>query len=123
MKSVVLTIAMLVGISGCAGANYAIKHYASVSPKGYTSSGSSFRIYDKPAESRLMITPSIGAAMGGGAIKGATFGIVNNLNGEALYRNAANEYLTSTNRTCTIQNISLILKPQYEVHYSCESVG
>lgn len=120
MISKVAALITLSVISGCAGASYAIQHYASVPVKGFTSAaGSGYRIYDKPSENRLMITPSIGASMGGGAVKGATWGIVNPLTGSALYRAAAEEYLRSTGRECTVQNIELILEPQYEARYTC----
>lgn len=121
MKKLAL-IGMYAVLSGCAGAQYAIDNYGKVKPVSFRSpsSGSGYRIYDKPEEGRLMITPTIGASFGGGAIKGATLGAVNVLNSEAAYRMAAEEFTKSTGRTCRAESISLVIDPQYEVRYSCE---
>lgn len=120
MKYKLATLFALGVISGCSGASYAIQHYASVPVKSFaSSSGSSYRIYDKPSENRLMITPSIGASMSGGAVKGVTWGIVNPLTGTALYRSTAEEFLRSRGRDCTVKKIELIIEPQYEARYEC----
>ena len=120
MRRVLLIAALL--LSGCAGAKYAMDNYSKVKPLAFTSqTGKGFRVYDKPSESRMMITPTIGSAMGGGAVNGATFGAVNPAASEVIYRDAAEEYLASTGRTCRALDISLILDPQYEVRYQCQA--
>lgn len=104
--------------------NYAMTNYSGVPIENFSSStGSSFRIFDKPKENRLMITSSISAALGGGAVRGATFGAVNTLNSEVVYRQAAEEYLKSGGRNCTLTSISFIIDTQYEVRYNCEIKG
>lgn len=114
-------VAMCAALSGCAGAQYAMDNYGKVKPVAFRSpsSGGGYRIFDKPEENRLMITPTIGASLGGGALKGATFGAVNVLNSEAAYRQAAEEFTKSTGRTCRAESVSLVIDPQYEVRYSC----
>lgn len=117
----ILAAVIAVALSGCAGANYAMQNYSKVDVKSFTSSsGSTFRIYDKPLENRMMITPSIAASFGGGAVKGATFGAYNPSNSEVVYRDAAEQYLKSTGRTCSARDVSLIFDPQYEIRYECK---
>lgn len=124
MKQLAVVV-VCAALAGCAGAQYALDHYGKVKPVAFRSpsSGTGYRIYDKPTEGRLMITPTIGASFGGGAVKGATFGAVNVLNSEAAYRMAAEEFTKSTGRTCRADSISLVIEPQYEVRYSCEATA
>ncbi|MGK8640342.1 hypothetical protein [Brucella anthropi] len=117
----IYAVGVALALTGCAGVNYAMTHYSGVPVKSFTAStGSDYRIYDKPTENRLMITPSIAASMGGGAIKGATFGAYNPSNSEVVYRDAAEEYLKSTGRSCSVRDITLVLEPQYEARYECK---
>lgn len=120
MKAAIVLGAVLT-LTSCAGAKYAIDHYASVKPISFRSTEQAkvYRIYDKPHESRMMITPSIGASIGGGAVKGATFGALNTMNSEVGYRNAAEEFLLSTGRACRATDIALVIEPQYEIRYTC----
>lgn len=123
MKKAILAAALAAALTGCAGMNYAMQHYSNVPIKAFqTEAGNTYRIFDKPDEDRLMITASIGAALGGGLVKGATFGAIQSNSAEVLYRDAAEEYLTSTGRKCQIRDIALIVEPQYEVRYMCESM-
>lgn len=116
--AVVATVALL---AGCAGMNYALEHYRNVPVQHFTaSSGSSFRVYDKPAENRLMIAASIGSAMGGGLARGATFGAAGG-SSAVVFRDASEEYLRSTGRDCRAADIALVVEPQYEVRYDCSA--
>lgn len=121
MKSVVVAACAL--LSGCAGANYAMEHYSGVPIQQFkASNGATYRIFDKPTESRLMITSSIGDALGGGAVQGMTLGAVRPSSAAVLFRDAAEEYLKSTGRTCTTRDTTLVIDPQYEVRYECTAV-
>lgn len=124
MKKNAIALIALLALVGCAGAKYAMDNYAKVKPVPFTAStGKGFRVYDKPAENRLMITPTIGASMGGGAVKGATFGAVNPSASEVVFRDASEEFLASTGRTCRALDIALVIDPQYEVRYECEATA
>lgn len=121
MKALIL--ASCVALSGCGGMSYAMEHYGNVPIQNFqASTGTSYRIFDKPNENRLMITSSIGGSLGGGAVSGFTLGAVQPASAEVLFRDAAEQYLTSTGRNCRSRDISLVVMPQYEVRYECSEV-
>jgi hypothetical protein len=101
-----------------------MQNYSGVTVQQFKAkTGSSFRIFDKPAENRLMITSSIGDALGSGAVQGATFGAIRPSSAAVVFRDAAEEYLASTGRTCTTRDTTLIIDPQYEVRYECSAAS
>jgi hypothetical protein len=102
-------------LAGCSGMSYAIENYQGTKPVQYSYSGKTFRIYDKPIDGRIMITPTIGAAMA----QGATFGAA--ATAEMTYEKAAQAYLDSTNRVCTVGDMKLIVQPQWETFYTCDA--
>ncbi|MFC3326177.1 hypothetical protein [Mesorhizobium cantuariense] len=119
MKYKLSLILVAAGLSGCAGMKYAMDNYTGIKPLSYTSptQKTSYLVYDKPAESRLMITSSIANAMGQGALTGLT--MMNTTPPEILFEQAAVEYLASTGRTCVSKKAFLIVQPQFEVQYDC----
>ena len=100
-------------LAGCSGMNYAIENYSDIKPIQFVQSGKTFRIFDKPIEGRLMITPSIGSA----AVQGATFGAA--AAAEMTYKLAAQAYLDSTDRNCKAGDMTLVVQPQWETFYTC----
>jgi hypothetical protein len=115
------TIALGVALSGCTGLNYVVANYGGVHTQYFTASnGALYRIFDKPEESRLMITPSLTNAAIHGVAKDATFGLVRPMSAEAPFRQAAAEFLQSEGRSCTIDGVKIIFDPQAEVKYRCE---
>ncbi|MBZ9699533.1 MULTISPECIES: hypothetical protein [unclassified Mesorhizobium] len=96
-------------------------NYTNVKVVSFTSPSqkTGYRIFDKPAENRLMITSSIGNAMGQGALKGLT--LMDTTPPEILFEQAAVEYLASTGRTCVSKKAFLIVQPQFEVQYDCSA--
>jgi hypothetical protein len=80
-----------------------------------------YRIFGKPEAKKLMITPSLGAAMGKGAASGVTFGAADDSQNLARYRAAAQSYLEASGRhDCRIATGTLLARPQYEFFYTCE---
>lgn len=79
-----------------------------------------FRVFDKPAEGRMMVTSSMSAAMSGGAVSGLTLGAAPASAPKPYFQEAARKHLDSTGRqTCTITDGYLIIEPQWEFRYSC----
>lgn len=78
-----------------------------------------YRIYDKPGENRLMITPSIGKSMAGGAKAGITLGAYQQPSPLQQMEAAALTFLQGTGRTCAIQTREEIFPPQWEFTYRC----
>lgn len=133
----VLAVVLVPFLGGCgAGVDYVIQNYRGTplvkheilpaDGKRYVDDGSgnvvdrakTFRIFDKPAENRLMITPSLGDAVGIGAVRGLT--LMDSDSPIVVYKDAAVDWLRTTGRTCTVVDAYLIIPPQYEVKYSCE---
>jgi hypothetical protein len=122
-KTIIFTA--ILALSSCAGMGYAIQHYASVKPEIWQSptTGTSFRVYDKPQENRMMITLSIGAAAAQGAGRGITLGLADTRTPSIVYQDAAIEWLSTKGRVCSATATSLIVEPQYEVRYNCQNAG
>lgn len=119
IKVFVLPIAAI-ALSGCAGASYAINEYSGVEVTSVQMPEDTYRIYDKPASSKMMVTPSIGAAALQGAGSGLLLNSVDSTPPKPLFERAALEYLKTTGRqNCRIVESYIILKPQYEVKYDC----
>jgi hypothetical protein len=51
--------------------------------------------------------------------QGATFGAA--ATAEMTYEKAAQAYLDSTNRVCTVGDMKLIIQPQWETFYTCDA--
>ena len=100
-------------LAGCSGMGYAIENYGGTNPVQFVEAGKKFRIFDKPAAGRLMITPSMGAAFA----QGATFGGASAA--EMTYQIASQAYLDSTGRKCEVGDMKLVVQPQWETFYTC----
>jgi len=117
-----LLIISVLGIllSGCAGMGYAIDNYSGVPVHHHQTTGDTWRIFDKPSESRMMVTSSIGSAIAQGLGQGLLLNAVDNTPPEPRFRQAARGYLDLTNREeCEITDAYLIVRPQFEVTYEC----
>jgi hypothetical protein len=101
-------------LAGCSGMNYAMEHYNEVDPQPITYKDQSFRIFDKPTEGRLMITPTVGNS----ALQGLTFGGA--ATAQNTYKQAAAAYLGATGRTCEVTEMMLVVQPQWETFYKCD---
>jgi len=131
IRIIAILLAFAVFLSGCQGLKYAMDNYDGVEVRHFTLAGSqpqpgqpaarseTFRIFDKPHESRLMITPSMGAIAGMGTVSGLTFGSVSGRGSPARMREASMAFLYSTGRTCAVDSVDLVVAPQYEARYRC----
>ena len=108
---------MMATLAGCAAITYAKDNYAGISPQQFkAANGDRYTIYDNIAQSRLMIGPAGSASATQGFVKGLGLGSVP----PVVYRDVAEQYLRSTERNCTAQDVTLILDPRYEVRYRCD---
>lgn len=102
------TIALTLG--ACAGAGTAVTRYGAVQPVSFVSEGTTYRVYDKPADGRMMITPSIADSAGWYA-RSYMFD-------PALeFAAAAQSFVAG--RGCHVTNAAALIGPQFEVSYSC----
>jgi hypothetical protein len=114
-------VAALAGLlSGCAGLNYAMENYKGVEVQNVEYQGHPWRVFDKPAENRMMVTPSIGRAMGLGAVSGITLGAASPDLPKPEIQGAAEAWLIKTGRTCQITDGYVIANPQWEFKYTCQ---
>ena len=112
-KSILFGVLSCGLLAGCSGMGYAIENYSGTKPVQFVEAGKTFRIFDKPAAGRLMITPSLGAAFA----QGATFGAASSA--EMTYQIASQAYLDSTGRKCEVGDMKLVVQPQWETFYTC----
>lgn len=114
-------------LAGCgAGVKYAIDEYSGVEVKSFQITepdGEIYRVFDKPAQSKLMITPSLGRAAGAGFASGLTFGAVSaddSLGPKPEFEKATLAYLASTQRpNCRIIDGYVVVRGQWEFKYDC----
>lgn len=115
----VIICALLLPLAGCAGVSHAMQ-YAGTTIVRVETDDDVYRIYDKPDEGRLMITPSIGRAAADGFVRGGTIGIVDSSSPKPFFRNAVEKHFARTGRTqCKITDGYVILHPQWEFTYTC----
>lgn len=109
-----LAIATTLLLAGCSGMSYALQEYRDVQRVDWQNAvGVDYRIYDRPMDNRMMITPSIGQA----ALGGMSFGLANQPS--FVFRSAADEWLREQGRNCVVDRIELIVQPQWEAFYNC----
>jgi len=117
----VMLLCSFFAVSACSGAGYAIENYGGVDVQRIQANGESWRIFDKPEEGRLMITPTLGRAASVGAVQGATLGMSDGgKDTMAEFESAADAYVKSRNPDCAVTEGALVITPQYEFFYECE---
>ena len=121
MRALILVAAL--SVAGCANLDYAVDEYGNTPMVVFEHSDHPYRVFDKPQANKIMMTASLGAAMGNGFIRGLTFGILNNNTSEPAMRSAAEAYLSSTGRTCQVSPGHLIQEPQWEFRYQCAAIA
>lgn len=110
----------LFALVGCAQLDYAMTEYGGIKPLQFAYSGKTWRIFDRPADGRLMITPTVGDAAAAGAVEGMTLGLSGNASGsEGVFHSAALAYLKTRSKSCKIYNGALVINPQWEFFYEC----
>lgn len=123
--STIIPMFAVIALSGCAGLGGAMQ-YSDTKPVHFVHDGSTWRIFDKPGERRLMITPTVMDAAASGAIGGATFGIAGDpFTGRSagIPRNkfsaAADAWVKRHGASCEITSEHLLVTPQWEYEYAC----
>ncbi len=104
----------------CVSFNSAMDDYAGVPLAVHEFQDHTYRIFDKPASSKLMIAPTLGASAEDGIVRGLTLGYADTDVPEPAYRGAVESYLSSTGRKCRVEIGQLIVRPQWEFKYKCE---
>lgn len=113
-----IVIAACLGLSACMGFDEAVDisdEYAETPVVEYENAGGSWRIADKPTESRLKIGPSLARSFS--AAFGNTVTFVELPREE--YQTAVEGWLASAGRSCMVTNGQLLVSPQWEFRYSC----
>jgi hypothetical protein len=110
-------------LSGCASVDYVATEYGGMQPANFeVADVDTYRVFDKPAANKLMITPSLGRAAGAGFVSGLTFGAVSaddNLGRKPEFERASLAYLKSTGRDCRIMDGYVVIRGQWEFKYDC----
>lgn len=118
VNRIVAAAGLLLVLCGCAGFDAALQ-YSGTPVLSYMNMADTWRIFDKPAEGRLMITPSLGRAVGAGALSGLTLGAADTDIPKPEYQTAVEGWLASTGRACDVQDGYKLVRPQWEFKYSC----
>ncbi|MBS0233463.1 MAG: hypothetical protein JSR99_08245 [Proteobacteria bacterium] len=109
-----------IGVSGCASMNYIMQAYDGVPVQQVATQYDTFRVFDKPAEGRMMITSSLASAAAQGFAGGLLLNPTVTATPKPVFEEAAQAYLKQTGRNCKITDGYLLVNPQWEFKYSCE---
>lgn len=116
----VLGVLMALGLSACAYPEYVNDDYRFIPLTNFAYENSSYRIFDKPSASKLIITPSLGVAMSDSVLRQVTFGRYKNTTPREQIEAAADAFLKKDGRQCTIVGGSMVYDPQWEFSYVCD---
>lgn len=112
-------VALCVALGGCASTNYIMEEYHGITVVEVKMPDDTYRIFDKPAQSKLMATSSLGSAFGQGLVAGVTAGTAGGPP-KPLYEAAALQFLAENGRPgCRVVDAYLLARPQWEVKYDC----
>lgn len=79
-----------------------------------------FSIYVHPTDTTLLVQRGVAAAMGQGAVEGATFGATNLMSPMPIWRAAAQAVLDNAGTGCTVSEVyTLDNKTTWEARYTC----
>lgn len=114
-------VAVSLTLAGCSGVSYVLENYKDIEVKEVLVEGDdTYRVFDKPAAGKMMVTSSLSAAAGQGAIKGLTLYAVDAAPPKPRFQKAAETYLVNTGREgCRILDGYLLINPQWEFVYDC----
>lgn len=100
--------------------SYILENYSGVAPEPVVMNDDTYRVFDKPGENRMMVTPSIGAAGAQGFGRGLALGLVDTTPPSVRFEAAADRFLEEKGRPeCKATRATLLVNPQYEVRYAC----
>lgn len=112
--SIITALAGIVALSACGeGVQYAAETYRDVPLAEFSDTTDTWRIFDRPDLSRMMVTPSVGAALIDGAALNTT------APSEAQALAAAQGYLASAAPECRVISVRVVATTLYEAAYTC----
>lgn len=116
-----LALAAALTLTACAGINHAMSTYGDVPPVHHEHAGLGWRVFDRPQDGLLMITPSLGRAAAHGLRAGSTFGLSEGgITGPAQpYAEAAQAWLDQRDQRCRLTQGRVVLPVQIEFDYTC----
>jgi hypothetical protein len=113
-------VALCTALGGCASINYIMQEYQGVPVAEVTMPDDTYRIFDKPAANKLMVTSSLASAAGQGFVRGLTLGTAPTDGPKPLFEAAALQFLDESGRHgCRVVDAYLLARPQWEVKYDC----
>lgn len=120
MKPSISALALSLTLSGCASVNYMMQEYQGVPVIEVRMPDDTYRIFDRPAQNKLMATSSLSSAAGQGFVRGLTLGAVPTDTPKPLFEAASLQFLAESGRpNCRIVDAYLLARPQWEVKYDC----
>jgi hypothetical protein len=123
MQAINLSIAALCSVlcAGCTGVSYIVDNYGEAPLQKISTRYDEFRVFDKPTDNRLMITPSLGNTAGNAFVGGLLLNPTIGATPRPVYQEAVEKFLADSGRDCRVTDGYLIVEPQWEFRYSCDS--
>jgi hypothetical protein len=120
----IMSLSLLVVLGGCASVSYILAEYDGVQLKTITMPEDEYRVFDKPIQNKMMVTPSLGATAAQGFGSGLLLGAVDNTPPRPRFEAAALAFLEQDGRRgCRVLDAYVLARPQYEVKYDCAPIA
>lgn len=107
-----LAISAVVAVTACGNVGTVISDYGPVKPIVVAHNDMNWKIYDIPAENRMMVAPTVASVASAGKN-----GQRNMLDDPEAFQSAAQAALAP--RGCTADSVKPLVKSQMEISYSC----
>jgi hypothetical protein len=99
------------GASGEAMYNFFIGEFANIEPVELQIGGETYRVFDKPSATKMIITRTMGWVLVNGA---------NGYTPKEPYGAAAAQHLANSGRSsCRVTDVSVIMGPKHAIKYEC----
>lgn len=115
-----IALAISLALTGCASFSYIAESYGNISLVEVTTRYDTFRVFDKPAEGKLMITSSLSSAMASGFAGGLLLNPTATQTPKPIFQEGAEQFLAQSGRSCRIIDGYLLVNPQWEFRYECD---
>ena len=107
--------------AGCANVQYIEQNYSGVAVESVETQYDTFRVFDKAGEGRMMITSSLGSAVGQGLVGGLLYNPTVGATPKPVFQEAVEKYLAHSGRRCVVLDGYLLAEPQWEFRYKCDA--
>lgn len=107
-------------LGGCSSFSYLGETYGAMQAQTVTTKADTWRVFDRAAESKILVQRNPGTAAGQGAVSSLGLNTTNAAMPQPDYREAAEAFLAQSGRSCRVTDGYLVVAPSWEFIYECK---